>query len=72
MNIKIILLICLLSFGVFAQNKDDKIAMTRNNTEPLKIGEIAPDFALNDQNGKSIKLSKIKKPVTLVFYRGYW
>jgi peroxiredoxin len=40
----------------------------------LKFGDIAPDFELNDQNGKSVKLSKLvkKSPVMLVFYRGFW
>jgi cytochrome oxidase Cu insertion factor (SCO1/SenC/PrrC family) len=40
----------------------------------LAKGDIAPDFTLNDQNGKSVKLSKLvkKMPVVLVFYRGFW
>ena len=65
MKIKILLLICLLGFGV-------NVYSQRNKTEPLKLGEIAPDFALKDQNGKEVKLSKIKQNVMLVFYRGYW
>ena len=72
MTQKIILLICLLSFGVFAQTKDDKMPKKRSNTEPLKVGEIAPDFTLNDQNGNPVTLSKLKGNVMLVFYRGYW
>lgn len=65
MKIKILLLICLLGFGV-------NVYSQRSKTEPLKLGEIAPDFALKDQNGKEVKLSKIKQNVMLVFYRGYW
>jgi cytochrome oxidase Cu insertion factor (SCO1/SenC/PrrC family) len=40
----------------------------------LAKGDTAPDFTLNDQNGKSVKLSKLvkKMPVVLVFYRGFW
>jgi cytochrome oxidase Cu insertion factor (SCO1/SenC/PrrC family) len=40
----------------------------------LAKGDVAPDFILSDQNGKSVKLSKLvkKKPVVLVFYRGFW
>ena len=52
--------------------KGNKTPVGRSKTEPLKVGEIAPDFTLNDQNGKQTTLSKSKKPVVLVFYRGYW
>lgn len=34
-----------------------------------------PDLALEDQNGKELKLSEItegKFPLIVVFYRGYW
>jgi cytochrome oxidase Cu insertion factor (SCO1/SenC/PrrC family) len=67
MNLKILLLICLLSFGlnVFAQK-------TRSRTEPIKVGETAPDFTLKDQDGREVKLSKVNENVMLVFYRGYW
>jgi cytochrome oxidase Cu insertion factor (SCO1/SenC/PrrC family) len=44
----------------------------KNRTEPLKVGEVAPDFTLLDQNGKSLTLSKLGEPVVLVFYRGFW
>jgi peroxiredoxin len=53
------------NFGAAAQNAKSK-------TEPLKVGATAPDFTLTDQNGKSATLSKAKKTVVLVFYRGYW
>ena len=41
---------------------------------PVATGEVAPDFTLEDQNGKKIALSdaRRKSPVVLVFYRGYW
>jgi cytochrome oxidase Cu insertion factor (SCO1/SenC/PrrC family) len=33
----------------------------------------APDFTLNDQDGKPFTLSSLRgAPVVLVFYRGYW
>ncbi len=69
MFLKTLVLIGLLSFATFAQSNKTQI---RSKTEPIRIGEIAPDFALKDQNGKAVKLSKIKKNVMLVFYRGYW
>jgi cytochrome oxidase Cu insertion factor (SCO1/SenC/PrrC family) len=40
----------------------------------VKVGQAAPDFALEDSDGKAISLSdfRAKKSVVLVFYRGYW
>jgi len=40
----------------------------------VKVGQPAPDFTLEDSDGKSINLSDFrgKKSVVLVFYRGYW
>ncbi len=34
----------------------------------LKVGEVAPDFSLQDQNGKTVKRSSIKKPLVVYFY----
>jgi cytochrome oxidase Cu insertion factor (SCO1/SenC/PrrC family) len=41
---------------------------------PVKAGDIAPDFTLADQDGRSLTLSaeRGKRAVVLVFYRGYW
>jgi cytochrome oxidase Cu insertion factor (SCO1/SenC/PrrC family) len=41
---------------------------------PVKTGDAAPDFTLADQDGRSHTLSaeRGKRPVVLVFYRGYW
>ena len=41
---------------------------------PIGIGDIAPDFTLQDQNNNRVTLSDArgKRPVVLVFYRGYW
>jgi peroxiredoxin len=40
----------------------------------VKAGDIAPDFTLADQDGRSLTLSaeRGKRAVVLVFYRGYW
>jgi peroxiredoxin Q/BCP len=42
--------------------------------KPVAVGEQAPDFTLTDQNGRSRSLAaeRGKRPVVLVFYRGYW
>ena len=34
----------------------------------LQLGEVAPDFSLKDQNGKTVKRSSIKKPLVVYFY----
>jgi cytochrome oxidase Cu insertion factor (SCO1/SenC/PrrC family) len=44
----------------------------RAKTDPLKVGENAPDFSLTDDSGKTVALSAIKGPVVIVFYRAYW
>ncbi len=43
-------------------------------SSPLEVGEIAPDFTLEDQNRNKVTLAAVrgKSPVVLVFYRGYW
>jgi hypothetical protein len=40
----------------------------------LRVGEQAPDFTLPDAGGRPVTLADYrgKKPVVLVFYRGYW
>lgn len=40
----------------------------------VKVGQPAPDFTLEDVDGKAMTLSDFrgKKSVVLVFYRGYW
>jgi len=43
-------------------------------TSPVAVGDAAPDFTLQDQNGQTVKLSASsgQRPVVLVFYRGSW
>jgi|GEM_PF-501340 len=40
----------------------------------LRVGERPPDFTLRDAAGRPVSLAEYrgKKPVVLVFYRGYW
>ena len=42
--------------------------------ERVKVGQAAPDFTLEEIDGKPLTLSDYrgKKTVALVFYRGYW
>lgn len=40
----------------------------------VKLGDKAPDFTLEEMDGKRVSLSDFrgKKNVVLVFYRGHW
>jgi peroxiredoxin len=50
------------------------IALALAASGPVRVGEVAPDFELRDQNGAVVRLSSAVEagPVVLVFYRGYW
>lgn len=43
-------------------------------TVPVAVGDVAPDFTLQNSSGKKVTLSEAVKdaPVVLVFYRGSW
>lgn len=53
--------------------KDD-LSLTPFDLARVKVGDPAPDFVLEDMDGKRISLSDFrgKKNVVLVFNRGYW
>ena len=42
--------------------------------ERVKVGQPAPDFTLQKQDGRNVSLSDYrgKRNVVLVFYRGHW
>jgi cytochrome oxidase Cu insertion factor (SCO1/SenC/PrrC family) len=45
----------------------------RARSTPVKVGEEAPDFTLEDVQGNEVRLSAARGlPTILVFYRGYW
>lgn len=51
------------------------VAMRVPESRPLvAVGQPVPDFTLTDAAGRPVSLSDYrgKKPVVLVFYRGYW
>jgi cytochrome oxidase Cu insertion factor (SCO1/SenC/PrrC family) len=59
----------------FAQpGPKDGTDLSPTDLQRIKVGQPAPDFTLEDMEGKSITLSDFrgKKTVVLVFYRGYW
>ena len=63
--------IVLLSVALTA-NSQSPTASVRST--PIAVGDIAPDFTLEDQNKNKVALADAlsKSPVVLVFYRGYW
>ena len=79
MLLKIIFVLLLfLSFShspAFAQlGPKDGTDLSPTDLQRVKIGQPAPNFTLEDVEGKSLALSDFrgKKTVVLVFYRGYW
>jgi cytochrome oxidase Cu insertion factor (SCO1/SenC/PrrC family) len=52
----------------------DSQALPAADLNRVKAGDAAPDFTLEDQDGKPVTLSDYqdKKTVVLVFYRGHW
>jgi uncharacterized protein len=50
------------------------LSSAQDRTAPVAVGEIAPDFTLEDHNKSKVSLSTArgKSPVVLVFFRGYW
>lgn len=52
----------------------DGAGLPPTEVERVKVGDQAPDFTLENMDGRRITLSSYrgKKNVVLVFYRGYW
>lgn len=63
------ILFCLILTAAFAISIFAQAAPKPPSTH-LKVGDVAPDFVLNDTGGKEVKLSdfKGKKNVVLAFY----
>lgn len=71
-----VLVMALFVFGFFVGGRQ----LPASKGAP-QVGQKAPDFTLNDTNGKAVSLSELlstptngsaPKGVLLVFYRGYW
>jgi len=52
----------------------DGDGLAPTDLERVKVGDVAPDFTLEAEDGTPITLSRVreKKAVVLVFYRGRW
>ena len=75
---KILPLLLMVSFAPAAAlaqlGPTDGAGLKATDLSRIKVGQPAPDFTLENIDGKSIRLSDFrgKKSVVLVFYRGYW
>jgi cytochrome oxidase Cu insertion factor (SCO1/SenC/PrrC family) len=59
----------------FAQlGPKDGANLAAMDLDRIKVGQPAPDFTLENMDGKQVSLSEFrgKKSVVLVFYRGQW
>ena len=71
----IALTIAIASSPVRAQlGPKDGANLAATEIDRVKVGQPAPDFSLEDVDGRMLTLSDYrgKKSVVLVFYRGYW
>jgi peroxiredoxin len=61
----------LLSVSVGTNSQSPTVTL---RSTQIRVGDVAPDFTLEDQNKNKVTLSdaRAKSPVVLVFYRGYW
>lgn len=61
--------------AVAAQTRpQDENKQSATDLDRVKVGQPAPDFTLEDSDGKNVSLADYrgKKNVVLVFYRGHW
>ena len=76
MNIRLTLAVVLSLIALSCTKSDlnpGKQAELHPRPNPVQVGELAPDFTLEDQNGQKVKLSDLRNaPTVLAFYRGNW
>lgn len=70
----IFLAISVLLFAFFSYMTFYVLRQVPLSAQAPRVGEKGPEFALPDQNGKSIALADLLSPngAVLIFYRGYW
>ena len=61
----VILLLCLLTIGVSAQENESRGYL-------VKMGEMAPDFTMTLDNGKVVKLSDMRGKVVMLQFTASW
>lgn len=70
----IMLLVVSFSCSAKLDSTTSDSAELQPRTSPLAVGEMAPDFTLEDQNNQKLTFSSARagRPTILVFYRGNW
>ena len=78
MNLRVVGAITLIIGSISCTTKLDSSSPSDGNLKPrespIAVGEMAPDFTLEDQNNRKVALSSARgsTPTVLVFYRGNW
>jgi len=79
MNLKVTITIALLivlsvACGTRLNSMLSRDSDLKPRNSPVVVGEMAPDFTLEDHNNQKVTLSSARgnAPTVLVFYRGYW
>lgn len=75
LTIAALVLAGVVSATAFAQlGPKDPTTQPPTDIDRVKAGQPAPDFTLEDSDGKAVTLADFrgKKSVVLVFYRGHW
>ncbi len=69
-----LLILVFFSEGYAQLGPKDRDELNPVNLARVRVGDQAPDFTLEDTNGRNISLSDFRnnKKVVLVFYRGHW
>ena len=69
-----IVLVASLSYAACQRSSDSSSEQLKPRASAVQIGEMAPDFTLEDQHSQKITLSSARGsvPSVLVFYRGNW
>jgi len=73
----ILTIISVLIFALFAYALFYVVRQMPASASAPRIGDKAPDFALSDQNGRTVTLHEVLSSagthgILLIFYRGYW
>jgi len=63
-----------LSCGAVRRSSSPSVNELTPRSSPVQVGEMAPNFTLEDQHNQKVELAATrgKMPTVLVFYRGYW
>lgn len=77
MNLRVLAAITLIIGGLACAKLDSSLSGgddLKPRNSPVAVGEMAPNFTLEDQNNRKVTLSSARgsMPTVLVFYRGYW